>query len=98
MRKFTEIARKNNKVFIELLFWKDLKTAYEIEEGYDADQSKKTTNWSEEQEDELHRLHEEYVRDMPEEGNYLGAHSFYSNKTQLTLYYRRGGLDTQKSN
>lgn len=67
MRKFTEVAKKNKKVFMELLFWKELKTAYEIEEGYDADQNPKT-NWNEEQEDELHRLHEEYTRDMPDEG------------------------------
>uniref|UniRef100_A0A2S2NUZ1 Protein timeless n=1 Tax=Schizaphis graminum TaxID=13262 RepID=A0A2S2NUZ1_SCHGA len=67
MRKFTEVAKKNKKVFIELLFWKDLKVAYEIEEGYDADQKNKSTNWSEEQEDELHRLHQEYTQDMPDE-------------------------------
>lgn len=70
MRKFTEVAKKNNKVFMELLFWKDLKAAYEIEEGYGAEQNNKTTNWTEEQEYELHRLHEEYIRDMPEEGKY----------------------------
>lgn len=68
MRKFTEVAKKNNKVFMELLFWKDLKVAFEIEEGYDADQNNKTVNWNEEQEDELHRLHEEYARDMPDDG------------------------------
>lgn len=66
MRKFTEVASKNNKVFIELLFWKDLKVAYEIEEGYNAEENKVT--WTEEQEDELHRLHNEYLRDMPDEG------------------------------
>lgn len=53
---------------MELLFWKDLKVAYEIEEGYDAVENKKTTNWTEEQEDELHRLHEDYIRNMPDEG------------------------------
>lgn len=66
MRKFTEVASKNNKVYIELLFWKDLKVAYEIEEGYNAEENKVT--WTEEQEDELHRLHNEYLRDMPDEG------------------------------
>ncbi|XP_050066512.1 protein timeless homolog isoform X2 [Aphis gossypii] len=67
MRKFTEVAKKNKKVFVELLFWKDLKVAYEIEEGYDADQKTKTTSWNEEQEDELHRLHQEYAQVMPDE-------------------------------
>lgn len=71
MRKFTVIANKNKKVFMELLFWKDLKVAFEIEEGYDANVNKKPTNWSEEQEDELHRLHEEYVQDMPEDGKLI---------------------------
>lgn len=72
MRKFYDVAQKNKKVFIELLFWKDLKGAFEIEEGYDASYNQKNINWNEEQEDELHRLHEEYVRDMPEEGkNFL---------------------------
>lgn len=82
MRKFTDIANKNKKVFMELLFWKDLKVAFEIEEGYDADENKKSTNWNEEQEDELHRLHEEYLQDMPEDGKLLKS-------TQYTLlaYY-----------
>lgn len=68
MRKFTDVAKRNNKVFMELMFWKDLKTAYEIEEGYDANPNQKTINWTEEQEDELHRLHEEYIQDLPDEG------------------------------
>lgn len=73
MRKFTEVASKNNKVFIELLFWKDLKVAYEIEEGYNAEENKVT--WTEEQEDELHRLHNEYLQDMPDEGK--SKHNIY---------------------
>lgn len=71
MRKFTDVAKKNKKVFMELFFWKDLKVAYEIEEGYDANESKKITNWTEEQEDELQRLHEDYIQNTPEEGKYL---------------------------
>jgi len=62
---------------MELLFWKDLKVAYEIKEGYNVDE-KKTTNWNEEQEDELHRLHEEYLRDMPEEGELRGNWDFFT--------------------
>ncbi|VVC29572.1 Hypothetical protein CINCED_3A024542 [Cinara cedri] len=67
IRKFTDATKKNNKVFVELLFWKDLKTAYEIEEGYDTNPKEVSTNWTEEQEDELHRLHEEYLQNMPDE-------------------------------
>ena len=34
VRKFTEVAQKNGKVYMELLFWKTMRDAYEIEEGY----------------------------------------------------------------
>ncbi|KPJ08860.1 Protein timeless-like [Papilio machaon] len=59
-RKFSEVALKNTKVFIELLFWKSSKDAIDIEHGYDlySDQKDKVSkgHWSEEQEDELRNL------------------------------------------
>ncbi|XP_045534789.1 protein timeless homolog isoform X2 [Papilio machaon] len=59
-RKFSEVALKNTKVFIELLFWKSSKDAIDIEHGYDlySDQKDKVGkgHWSEEQEDELRNL------------------------------------------
>ncbi|KAM3967206.1 circadian regulator timeout [Aphomia sociella] len=63
LRKFTEVAAKNNKVFIELLFWKNGKDAAEIQHGYNlyVDQKDKPGRgtWSEEQEEELRRLYME---------------------------------------
>ncbi|XP_026737157.1 protein timeless homolog [Trichoplusia ni] len=63
LRKFTEIASKNTKVFIELLFWKNAKDSLDIEYGYDlyTDQRDKPERgtWSEEQEEELRRLYME---------------------------------------
>lgn len=35
VRKFTEVAHTNPKVFMELLFWKNQRDAYVIEHGYD---------------------------------------------------------------
>ncbi|KAH9640510.1 hypothetical protein HF086_018176 [Spodoptera exigua] len=58
LRKFTEVASKNPKVFIELLFWKNSKDSLDIEYGYDlyTDNRDKPGKgvWSEEQEEELH--------------------------------------------
>lgn len=34
-RKFTEVALKNPKVFVELLFWTNSKDAIDVECGYD---------------------------------------------------------------
>ncbi|XP_046963189.1 protein timeless homolog [Vanessa cardui] len=65
LRKFAEIASKSNKVFIELLFWKNSKDSVEIEHGYDLyhDQRDKPGRalWTEEQEEELRSLYMENV-------------------------------------
>nr|QCH40580.1 timeout [Chilo suppressalis] len=62
-RKFTEVASRNPKVFIELLFWKSSKDAAEIELGYDLYTSQKDKpgvgSWSLEQEEELRTLYME---------------------------------------
>ncbi|XP_075971735.1 circadian regulator timeout isoform X2 [Anticarsia gemmatalis] len=63
LRKFTEVAAKNPKVFIELLFWTNMKDSADIEHGYDlyTDNRDKPGKgiWSEEQEEELRRLYME---------------------------------------
>lgn len=63
LRKFTEVAMKNPKVFIELLFWTNAKDAADIEYGYDlyTDNRDKPGKgvWTEEQEEELRRLYME---------------------------------------
>ncbi|XP_065210655.1 protein timeless homolog [Planococcus citri] len=69
VRKFIEVAKKNDKVYMELLFWKGHKEAYEIEEGYGslASANSGKVAWTEEQEDELRRLSAEYENDKPSE-------------------------------
>lgn len=34
LSRFFEVARQNDKVFVELFFWKNVKEAMEITEGY----------------------------------------------------------------
>jgi timeless len=40
VRKFTEVAKSNSKVYMELLFWKTSRDAYDIEHGYGSYQEK----------------------------------------------------------
>ncbi|XP_017475253.1 PREDICTED: protein timeless homolog, partial [Rhagoletis zephyria] len=62
VRKFVEVAPTNPKIFAELLFWKTMKEANELEGGYcDAYEPAKGA-WTEEQEDQLRMLFEENQR------------------------------------
>ncbi|XP_022243538.1 protein timeless homolog [Limulus polyphemus] len=62
VEKFFECAQKNKKVFMEMLFWKNSREVYEIQEGYGSFDKKQSARvlWTEEQEDELQRLYEQY--------------------------------------
>ena len=61
--KFKSVAEKNNKVFIELLFWKNSREATDLEEGYNSNPQSNSKQakqlWTEEQELELQVLFEE---------------------------------------
>ncbi|XP_067623915.1 protein timeless homolog [Eurosta solidaginis] len=62
IRKFVEVAPTNPKIYAELLFWKSVKEANELEGGYcDAYEPAKGV-WTEEQEDQLRMLVEENQR------------------------------------
>ncbi|XP_054728280.1 protein timeless homolog [Anastrepha obliqua] len=62
VRKFVEVAPTNPKIYAELLFWKSVKEANELEGGYcDAYEPAKGV-WTEEQEDQLRMLFEENQR------------------------------------
>ncbi|KAK3920837.1 Protein timeless-like protein [Frankliniella fusca] len=68
VRKFVELATKNPLIYIELLFWKSSRDAYEIEEGYGSYKEKSAAEkkaWKEEEEDELRTLFAEFQRDQP---------------------------------
>lgn len=65
LRKFFAAAATNKLVFVEMLFWKSQREAYEVEHGYDSYREQRSSNaakisWSEEEEDELGRLYEEF--------------------------------------
>ncbi|XP_051967519.1 protein timeless homolog [Xyrauchen texanus] len=62
MNRFFVFASKNNKAFVELLFWKNVAAVREMTEGYTKDGvgSKKKAKWTPEEEEELQRLYEEH--------------------------------------
>lgn len=68
VQKFFEVASKNKLIYVELLFWKTSRDAYEIEEGYGSYNEKSAADkkvWKEEEEDELRVLFAEFQRDRP---------------------------------
>lgn len=69
IRQFVEVAEKNKKVFMEMLFWKGHREASEIVDGYGSYQGKVKQVWSEDQEMELRRLFEEHS--TTEEGDVI---------------------------
>ncbi|RZF48532.1 hypothetical protein LSTR_LSTR015432 [Laodelphax striatellus] len=72
VQKFLETAETNSKVFIEMLFWKKVKDAVEITEGYGSTSTKSYSVknlWTEEQEDELTRLCNEFMSTNPPGSN-----------------------------
>ncbi|XP_072522600.1 protein timeless homolog isoform X2 [Salminus brasiliensis] len=63
LNRFFTLAARNNKAFIELLFWKNVGTVREMTEGYSKDgegAGKKKVTWTPEEEEELRRLYEEH--------------------------------------
>ena len=62
VRQLFKVAETNPKVFIEILFWKTQREALEVECGYDAPADSKALKnvWTEEEEDEIIRLYEEF--------------------------------------
>ncbi|KAH8330259.1 hypothetical protein KR067_000539 [Drosophila pandora] len=63
VRKFVEVAPSNPKIYAELLFYKGIREANELETGYcDAYEAGTKGTWTEEQESELRFLFEENQR------------------------------------
>uniref|UniRef100_A0A9J7XYG1 Timeless circadian clock n=1 Tax=Cyprinus carpio carpio TaxID=630221 RepID=A0A9J7XYG1_CYPCA len=63
LNRFFVFATKNNKAFVELLFWKNVGAVREMTEGYNKDGSNLLTSlhkWTPEEEEQLQRLYEEY--------------------------------------
>lgn len=61
VRQFVKVIGQNDKIFIECLFWKTKKEAYEIEHGYGASEPKAVgAAWKEEEEVEIRELFQEH--------------------------------------
>ncbi|XP_064822134.1 protein timeless homolog [Oncorhynchus masou masou] len=64
LNRFFALAAKNNKAFVELLFWKSVGAAREMTEGYskpgEGEGSNKKAKWTPEEEGELRTLYEEH--------------------------------------
>ncbi|XP_029159250.1 protein timeless homolog [Nylanderia fulva] len=63
IRRFIEVAQKNRKSYMELLFWKTSRDATEIVDGYNAETTNRKVSravWTETEEDELRTLFMEH--------------------------------------
>ncbi|KAG5899963.1 hypothetical protein JTB14_034534 [Gonioctena quinquepunctata] len=70
MRQFFQLAKTNELIFVEAVFWKSHREAYEIETGYATYGEKPSTAhkaWSELEEDELRRLFMEHQENQTED-------------------------------
>ncbi|XP_059185367.1 protein timeless homolog isoform X1 [Centropristis striata] len=72
LKRFFELAAKNNKAYVELLFWKNVGAVREMTEGYSKDGEGKKPTWTEEEEEELRKLYEEHRHsEVPDIVEYL---------------------------
>ncbi|XP_058867498.1 protein timeless homolog [Acipenser ruthenus] len=68
LSRFFTLATRNDKAYVELLFWKNVGTVREMTEGYrkpgeeDSDGSKKRVTWTEEEEEELRQLYMQHCK------------------------------------
>uniref|UniRef100_A0A672G4V8 Timeless circadian clock n=1 Tax=Salarias fasciatus TaxID=181472 RepID=A0A672G4V8_SALFA len=60
LNRFFSLAAKNDKAYVELLFWKNVGAVREMTEGYSKDGDGKKPSWTEEEEEELRKLYEEH--------------------------------------
>ncbi|XP_034022725.1 protein timeless homolog [Thalassophryne amazonica] len=60
LNRFFSLAAKNNKAYVELIFWKNVGAVREMTEGYTKDGDGKKPTWTEEEEEELRKLYEEH--------------------------------------
>lgn len=74
IRRFEEVAEKNRKAYMELLFWKNTREANEMVDGYDVQvENKKVSRavWSEAEEDELRTLFMEHQTNKYTQGKII---------------------------
>ncbi|XP_029357808.1 protein timeless homolog isoform X2 [Echeneis naucrates] len=60
VNRFFSVAAKNNKAYVELLFWKNVRAVCDMTEGYSKNGDGKKPAWTEEEEEELRKLYDEH--------------------------------------
>ncbi|KAL6111612.1 timeless [Pungitius sinensis] len=58
LNRFFSLAARNNKAYVELLFWKNVGAVREMTEGYGIDREETKPTWTEVEEEELRNLYE----------------------------------------
>nr|XP_061814353.1 protein timeless homolog [Nerophis lumbriciformis] len=100
LSRFFALAATNNKVFVELLFWKNVGAVREITEGYGNDGAEKMPAWTEEEEQELRNLYEEHrhseVPDIVETLLSLLSNSTRTRRQVVVQMVRMGLVDSAK--
>ncbi|KAH0946632.1 hypothetical protein HN011_005794 [Eciton burchellii] len=90
IRRFIEVAQKNRKSYMELLFWKTTRDATEIVDGYNAETSNKKVSlsvWTEAEEDELRALFMEHQTNKHPQDliDWLLEHIINENRTRRSI-------------
>ncbi|KAL0125370.1 hypothetical protein PUN28_004481 [Cardiocondyla obscurior] len=90
IRRFVEVAEKNRKSYMELLFWKTTRDATEIVNGYNAETSNEKVSrkvWTEVEEDELRTLFMEHqTNKYPQDViDWLLEHLINETRTRRTI-------------
>ncbi|XP_032684190.1 protein timeless homolog isoform X2 [Odontomachus brunneus] len=90
IRRFAEVAQKNRKSYMELLFWKTSRDATEIADGYSGETSNKKVSravWTEAEEEELRTLFMEHQTNKYSQDliDWLLEHIINENRTRRTV-------------
>ncbi|XP_060898705.1 protein timeless homolog [Labrus mixtus] len=100
LNRFFAVAAKNNKAYVEILFWKNVGAVREMTEGYSHDGEGKKPSWTEEEEEELRKLYEEHrhseVPDIVETLLPLLSNSSRTRRQVVTQLVHMGLVDNAK--
>ncbi|XP_068171410.1 protein timeless homolog isoform X2 [Antennarius striatus] len=100
LNRFFSLAARNDKAYVELLFWKNVGAVCEMTEGYNKDRAGTKPTWTEEEEEELRRLYEEHrhsgVPDIVETLLPLLSNSNRTRRHVVTQLVHMGLVDNAK--
>ncbi|KAG7477422.1 hypothetical protein MATL_G00069500 [Megalops atlanticus] len=105
LSRFFALAARNNKAYVELLFWKNVGAVHEMTEGYSKPgegnkEGAKKAKWTPEEEEELRRIYEEHrdsgVPDIVETILPLLSNSSRTRRQVVTQMVTMGLVDSVK--